>query len=405
MARRPRSSPARSPARAAAAALPLLLCWPVAAAAVNGITDTEVTFGMCSAFSGGARELGVGMKTGFELAFAAANEAGGVHGRQLKLVALDDGYEPERNKVCMKELVENKKVFAITGNVGTPTAVVAVPYALDKKVLFYGAFTGAGLLRQDPPDRYVINYRASYAEETAATVKYLVEVKRLKPSQIAVFAQEDAYGDAGYNGVAHQVRRYGFDSSRILRVGYKRNTIDVADAAATILKNQSRAQAIIMVPTYKAAAKFVERVVNGGFKPTFASVSFVGATAFADELRALGARYAEGVIVTQVVPLPTSHATAIIRYRDLLKRYSTGEEPNFVSLEGYIAGTILVEALRRTGKALDTERLIDTFETIRGLDLGIGTLISYGPSEHQGSHKVWGTVMDANAVYKTLEME
>jgi ABC-type branched-subunit amino acid transport system substrate-binding protein len=395
----------RMPIRAAVLVLSLLLLPAAARAQVNGVTDSEVTFGMCSAFSGGARELGLGMKTGMELAFAAANEGGGVHGRRLKLIALDDGYEPERNKTCMKDLVENKKVFAIVGNVGTPTAVVAVPYALDKRILFYGAFTGAGLLRQDPPDRYVFNYRASYFEETAATVKYLVEVKRLKPSQIAVFAQEDAYGDAGYAGVAHQVRRYGFDSSRILRVGYKRNTIDVADAANAILKNQSRAQAVIMVPTYKAAAKFVERVVNGGFHPTFASVSFVGSTAFAEELRTLGARYADGVIVTQVVPLPTSHATAIIRYRDLLKRYSTGEEPNFVSLEGYIAGSILVEGLRRTGKQLDGERLIDTLETIRGLDLGIGTLINFGPSEHQGSHKVWGTMMDGNGVYKNLEME
>jgi len=264
---------------AAAAAAP-------ARAQVNGVTDGEVVFGICAAFSGGARELGKGMKTGLEIAFAAANEAGGVNGRKLRLVAQDDGYEPERTKVCMKDLVENKKVFAIAGNVGTPTAVVAIPYILEKRVLFFGAFTGAALLREDPPVRYVFNYRASYSEETAATVKFLVEVRRLKPSQIAVFAQEDAYGDAGFAGVAHQVRRYGFDSSKILRVGYKRNTTDVAEAAATILKNPARAQAIIMVPTYKAAARFIERVVNGGAKPTFTSVSFVGSTAFAEELAA-----------------------------------------------------------------------------------------------------------------------
>ncbi len=337
MARRPgRTSSLRLlPALAALAAAP-------AAAQVNGVTDTAITLGMCAPFSGAARELGRGMRTGMELAFAAANEAGGVNGRKLQLLAVDDGYEPERAKVCMKDLVENKKVFGIAGNVGTPTAVVALPYALDKRVLFFGAFTGAALLREDPPARYVFNYRASYSEETAATVKYRVEVKRLKPSQIAVFAQEDAYGDAGFAGVAHQVRRYGFDSAKILRVGYKRNTTEVAEAAATILKNRARAEAIIMVPTYKAAAKFIERVVNGGFKPTFTSVSFVGSTAFAEELANLGAKFADGVIVTQVVPLPTSHATAILRYRDLLKRYSPGEAPDFVSLEGSIAGSVLV---------------------------------------------------------------
>jgi branched-chain amino acid transport system substrate-binding protein len=146
-------------------------------------------------------------------------------------------------------------------------------------------------------------------------------------------------------------------------------------------------------------------VVNSGFKPIFTSVSFVGATAFADELRTLGPRYADGVIVTQTVPLPSSQATAILRYRELLKRFAAGEAPDFVSLEGYIAGTVLVEALRRAGRTLDTERLVDAFETIRGLDLGIGTPITYGPSEHQGSHKVWGTVLDGQAVYKPLDME
>jgi branched-chain amino acid transport system substrate-binding protein len=399
-------APDRHPLGIALAALAAALPGTTARAqGANGVTDGDVTFGMCAPFSGPARELGRGMKTGLEVAFAAANDGGGVHGRKLRLVALDDGYEPDRTRSCMRDLVETRKVFAISGNVGTPTAVVAVPYALDHRVLFYGAFTGAALLREDPPARYVFNYRASYAEETAAAVKYLVEVKRLKPSQIAVFAQEDAYGDAGFAGVAHQVRRYGFDSSRILRVGYKRNTIEVADAAGTILKNQARAQAIIMVPTYKAAAKFIERVVNGGFRPVFSSVSFVGSTAFAEELAGLGARYADGVMVSQVVPLPTSAATAIMRYRELLKRYSSGEEPDFVSLEGYIAGSILIEALRRCGKNLDIERLVDTLETIRGLDLGIGSLINFGPSEHQGSHKVWFTMMDGKGVYRSVDMD
>jgi len=395
-----------SHARAAVLCRALALAAPAAAAAqVNGVTDGEVVFGMCSPFTGPTRELGRGMKTGMEIAFAVANDAGGVHGRKLRLVALDDGYEPERTKACMKDLVETRKVFAIAGNVGTPTAAVAIPYALDRRVLFYGAFTGAKLLREDPPARYVFNYRASYFEETAAVVKYLVEVKRLKPSEIAVFAQEDPYGDAGYAGVAHQVRRFGFDSSRILRVGYKRNTTEVTEAVQTILKNQARAQAIVMVPTYKAAAKFVERVVNGGFKPTFTSVSFVGATALAEELGQMGAKYADGVIVTQVVPLPTSHASAILRYRELLKRYAPGENPDFVSLEGYVAGTVLVEALKKAGKQLDTERLVDTLETIRGLDLGIGATISFGPSEHQGSHKVWGTMMDGKGVYKAFDLD
>ena len=97
-------------------------------------------------------------------------------------------------------------MFGIVGNVGTPTAVVALPYAMERRMLFYGAFTGAGLLRSDPPDRYVFNYRASYAEETDAVVRYLVKMRRLKPEQIAVFAQQDSYGDSGFTGVTKAIR-------------------------------------------------------------------------------------------------------------------------------------------------------------------------------------------------------
>src|SRR5256884_8261808 len=106
----------------------------------------------------------------------------------------------------MKELYEKQQVFGFVGNVGTPTAVVALPYALERRMLFFGAFTGAGLLRRDPPDRYVFNYRASYAEETDAVVRYLVNVRRLRPEQIVVFAQQDSYGDAGFEGVAKAMR-------------------------------------------------------------------------------------------------------------------------------------------------------------------------------------------------------
>ena len=107
---------------------------------------------------------------------------------------------------AMRQLWDDHQIFGIVGNVGTPTAAVALPFALDHKMLFFGPFTGANLLRQVPPDHYVFNYRASYSEETEAAVRYLVRVRGLQPNEIAVFAQQDAYGDAGYEGVAKAVR-------------------------------------------------------------------------------------------------------------------------------------------------------------------------------------------------------
>jgi branched-chain amino acid transport system substrate-binding protein len=368
----------------------------------QGVTDTEIVLGMSAPFSGPAKELGRGMKTGIDIALAAANDAGGIHGRKVRLIALDDGYEPARTAQVMKELNEQRKVFGFIGNVGTPTAEVAVPYALDKKMVFFGPFTGAGLLRRDPPDRYVFNYRASYAEETAAAMKYLVEVKRIKPYEIAVFAQQDGYGDAGFNGVAKMMRKYDRDPAQTLRVGYKRNTADVQDAVEGILNSRQKIRAIIMVPTYKAAAKFITLVKAQHPDMIFSSVSFVGAQALAEEL---GPKMGEGVIVTQVVPLPTSKSTAVLKYQELLPKYSLGEKPEFVSLEGYLAAQLFIEALKRAGRDFTVESFIDSIEGMKGVDLGIGAPMSFGMSEHQASHKVWGSVIDASGNFQSLDLD
>src|SRR5262249_53678691 len=174
------------------------------------------------------------MKVGIETAFAQANDAGGINRRQVKLIAADDGYEPKRTAYTMPQLYEKDKVLGFIGNVGTPTAEVSLPYALEHHALFFGAFTGADLLRRDPPDRYVFNYRASYAEETDAVVRYLVNVRHLRPGQIAVFAQRDAFGNAGFDGVAKAIRALHSDDQAILRLNYERNTVNVDDAVARL---------------------------------------------------------------------------------------------------------------------------------------------------------------------------
>ena len=376
---------------------------PAAARAqVRGVNDGEVVFGMCAALSGPARDLGRQMKTGVETAFAAQNQAGGVHGRKLTLVAADDGYDPARTQAIARELVEKRGVFSLVGSVGTPTAAVAVPYVLEKRVLLFGALSGADLLRNDPPDRFVFNYRASYWEETAAVVKYLVEVRRIEPSQIAVFAQEDAYGDAGFEGVAYMMRKYGLDPAKVLRVGYKRNTADVAEAVRLIKQHAARIRAVVMVPTYLAAARFVQKIRDEQLDLVLSAVSFVGSNELAEQLIQHGPRYAEGVIVSQVVPLPTSSASAILKYQEDLARYAPSEKPGFVSLEGYVAAKLLIEGLQRAGRNLNTDSLVAALESIKGLDTGIGTPLSFGPSEHQASHKVWLTALDAQGVYRAI---
>ncbi|HEX3342670.1 MAG TPA: ABC transporter substrate-binding protein [Pseudolabrys sp.] len=372
----------------------------------RGVTDTEIRFGIAAPFTGPAKELGQNMRLGIETAFRAANANGGVFGRQLRLVAVDDGYDPTRTGPAMKQLFEKDQVFGLIGNVGTPTAVVALPYALERKMMFFGAFTGAGLLRSDPPDRYVFNYRASYAEETEAIVHYLVKVRKLKPRQIAVFAQQDAYGDAGFAGVAKAFRSIpGGDENAILRLNYQRNTVDVDDAVAQLQKSKIPIKAVIMVPAYRAAAKFIEKTRDAYPDMTYASVSFVGSTALANELMLLGRKYASGVIVTQVVPVVDGHSSLVLDYKTALAKYFPGEAPDYVSLEGYVTASIMISALKRNGPQLDTERLVETFENLRGLDLGLGTPVSFGRSEHQAVHKVWGSQLDDTGHYQSIDLQ
>lgn len=401
---------------------------PVAAPLERGVSDTEIKIGMSAVFSGPSRELGQNMKLGVETSFQAENDKGGVYGRRLTLTALDDGYESARAAETMKELLGERDVFAFVGNVGTPTSAVAAPFASQNKAVFFGAFTGAPVLRQDPPDRYVFNYRASYREETARSVKYLLDVEKLLPAQIVVFAQDDSFGDAGFEGVTKALRANGHANVETLRVGYKRNTADVDAAVEAIVSYHDRpdpaslerakvnpqlralrhpVKAVIMVATYRAAARFIQKVrgIRRLRNTLFFNVSFVGSETLAEELSAVSPELCSNVYVTQVVPLFDSGSTGVRRYRDQLAKYQPQSQPGFVSLEGYIVGSIFVEGLKRAGRELTTEKLVDTFEQIDGMDLGFGTRIGFSLSEHQGSHKVWGTRLDEQCRYQAVDLD
>ena len=373
--------------------------------AVRGVTDREIRFGIAAPFSGSSKELGRQMKLGIDTAFNRVNDAGGVEGRMLKLIAADDGFEPTRTADAMKQLYEKDQVFGMIGNVGTATAAVALPYALDRRMLFFGAFTGANVIRHDPPDRYVFNYRASYAEETDAAVRYFVKMRRIPPRQIAVFAQQDAGGDAGFAGVAKSFRSLGASDSGILRLNYQRNTVDVDDAVNQLKAQRVPIKAVVMISAYRPAAKFIEKTRDLFPGMLYSNISFVGSTVLADELMLLGPRYAAGAIVTQVVPAVSGYSSIVLEYKNALAKYFPGEAADYVSLEGYVAANVLIEALKRTGPQLDTEKLIDVLENMRDLDLGLGASLGFGRAEHQASHKIWGTALDETGKYQAIELE
>jgi branched-chain amino acid transport system substrate-binding protein len=372
----------------------------------RGVDEREIRFGIVAPFSGPSKELGQQMKQGIVAAFNAANDAGGINGRQLRLVSADDGYEPSRTLDAMKQLYDKDQIFGYIGNVGTPTSTVAVPFALEHRELFFGAFTGANILRHDPPDRYVFNYRASYAEETESAVRYLVKVRHLRPEQIAVFAQQDSYGDSGFAGVAKAMRSLrGGDGGTILRLNYQRNTVNVDQAVEELRKQKVAIKAVVMVATYRAAAKFIEKTRDLYPAMIYTNVSFVGSTALANELMLLGPRFAAGVIVTQVVPAVEGYSSIILDYKNALAKYFPGESPDYVSLEGYLSANVLIEGLKRAGPNLDTEKVVAGLEALHDFDMGLGTPISFGRAEHQASHKIWGTQLDTAGKYQPFELQ
>ncbi len=371
----------------------------------RGISDVEIVLGMASPFTGANRELGSGMRAGVEAALAAVNAAGGVHGRRLRLVAVDDGYEPSRTLPAMKQLVERERIFAVVGNVGTPTAAVSIPYCTQEHVIFFGALSGGDLLRRTPPDRYVFNFRPSYAQETAAAVRWLTGARRIVPARIAVFAQQDEFGESGWRGAADELRARGVDPAQVLRVGYRRNTAEVTDAVATLSARARDVDAVVMVATYQAAAAFVHKLRDAGLRQLTTNVSAVDSNALAEELVSEGRRHAEGVFVTQIVPLPTSRASAVSRFQEDMARHGAGARPGFVALEGWVAAQLLVEGLRRAGRDVDTEKLVAALEGIRDLDLGLGARISFGPADHQGSRQVWGTLLQPDGSWKQVALE
>ncbi len=373
--------------------------------AVRGVTDREIRFGITAAFTGPVKERGRQMKLGIETAFNRVNDAGGVSGRMLRIIAADDGNEPTRTREAVRQLYEKDQVFGIIGSIGTATAAAAVPYLLERRMLFFGAYTGGNVVRRDPPDRYVFNYRPSYAEEADAAVRYLVKMRRIPVRQIAVFAQTDDLGDAGYAGVAKAYRAMGINDSAILRLSYARNTIDVDDAVNLLKVQKVPVRAIIMAASYRAAAKFIEKTRALYPEMIFSSISGVGATALADELKLLGPRYTSGVIVTQVVPAVSGFSSAVLDYKNALAKYFPGEAPDYASMEGFVAANILIDALKRTGPQLDTERLVDALESTRNLDLGLGVSLNFGRSDHQASHKIWGTALDEAGRFQPLELE
>jgi branched-chain amino acid transport system substrate-binding protein len=360
--------------------------------AEDGVSADTVVFGQAAVFQGPAAALGTGMRAGIQAAFEEANRHGGVQGRKLKLVTVDDGYEPDKAIVATKKLIEEDKVFALIGPVGTPTSAATQPIATAANVPFIGAFTGAAFLR-DPKLANVINIRASYDAETEAWARHLVEDLKIK--KVAIFYQDDSFGRAGLSGFKQAMDKRGM---QIAAEGtFERNTIAVKSALLTI--KRAEPEAVVMVGPYKPSAEFIKLAHKIDFNPVFVNISFVGAVALAKELGADG----DGVVVSQVVPFPWDDSIkAVADYQAAMKALDAQTQPDFVSLEGYLAGRLAIAAVEKTGKDLTREALLKAIKETGSFDIG-GVKMTYGSDHDAGLGQVFMTVIQPDGSFKAVD--
>ncbi|WP_072681553.1 ABC transporter substrate-binding protein [Arcobacter sp. LA11] len=359
---------------------------------ISTIFSSEIKVGISAAFSGPAEKLGTNVRDGILTYFNKNNKSNTKH--KFKLIAYDDGYEPKAAAKNMRKLIEEDKVLAVLGNVGTPTANVTVPIANEKKTLLFGAFTGAGVLRKNPPERYIINYRASYAQETANMINGLLSIG-IKPKEIALFTQNDGYGNAGYFGVVRALNSRGLNHSikKIQHGRYTRNTLNVEDGLSTILDSLEDIKAVIIVGAYAPAAKFIKLAKEDFPNAYFLNVSFVGSEALKN---ALGEE-TSNVIVTQVVPFYESDLPIVKEYLIDLKEYLPNAKPNFVSLEGYIVAKLFALAVNDlSSENISTENIINKILNMKNLDIGIGKKSDFNKNKYQFSDIIWPTIIKNN---------
>jgi branched-chain amino acid transport system substrate-binding protein len=357
------------------------------AAAEDGVAADSITFGQAAVLEGPASALGQGMRAGIQAAFDEANARGGVHGRKLKLVSRDDGYEPDRAIAETKKLIEEDKVFALIGPVGTPTSAAAQPIATAAHVPFIGPFTGAGFLRNPKLDN-VINVRASYGAETEAWIKHLTQDLKIK--KIAILYQDDAFGRAGLDGVNAALGKRGLELAG--EATYERNTVAVKTALITL--KRAEPEAVVMVGAYKPCAAFIRLARKLEFNPVFVNISFVGASALAKELGPDG----RGVVVSQVVPFPWDTSFKVVAdYQAAIKA-----PPDFVSLEGYLVGRLTIAALEKMGATPTREGLLKAIKDTGKFDIG-GLAMTFGPTKNEGLDQVFLTVIQPDGSFKAVD--
>jgi ABC-type branched-subunit amino acid transport system substrate-binding protein len=423
-----------------------------------GVTAEQISVGLSAPLAAGPVALGRGFRDGVEAYFSALNAQGGADGRQLKVLALDDGYDPSRAEANARQQADGNLVLSLMGGVGSESAAALSAVATEKKLIYFGAPSGSPQLRRDPPDRYVFNLRSALTSEATGLVGYLtaVRVPSIPGPNVAVLVEADANlvptatGQEVAGAVTDALRELrSVEPASVALFPYPAETTGLSMAVGAALKwlgdpdrtkgNTGEIEAaIVLSGTYGPASAFIRAVkeeiakIQRGTSPglefglspaeiaqildvgdvSFAAVASVGSDELYASLKSAGllattagnVPYCQQVIASQVVPPYTSNATGLLEFRDHLRAYSADATPSFSSLEGYLAARLWVEGVLTHGPSLTIEGLVDTFDRLQGVDFGVGTTFGFSPSQHQATNKIWAVNADANCAQQPLDL-
>jgi branched-chain amino acid transport system substrate-binding protein len=344
----------------------------------TGVTETEIVIGMSNAQQGPASGLGKGMLTGADAFLKEINAKGGINGRTIKLIVKDDGYEPEKAIDSTLKLIEDDKVFALFGYVGTPTANAVIPIVKDTKVPLVGLFTGAMTLRK-PVTKEVINIRASYDDEAEMLVDMFIKDTGAK--KFAVLYQNDGFGLAVLSGTEKALKKRGMEI--VGKGAFQRNTTAINEGFTSV--KDAAPEVVIMVGPYTPIAAIIKLAHQEKLTARLATVSFVGT----DNLVSVVGTDGNGVVISQVVPFPEDTSVPVVKEcSDAIKKHYPSEKTGYVNLEGCVTAKVMALGLEKAGKGLTRDGLIQAFENMKGVDIG-GVSITMGGDDHQASDEVF----------------
>lgn len=352
-----------------------------------------INIGMSVSLTGQNSATGQSIREGVQMYFNKINSLGGVQGHRLQLIAKDDGYKPERAIQNIRELITSDQVIAIVGNNGSASANAAVPIVNAEKVLLFGAYPGTAVLHKTPPDRYVINLRVSYKLEVSTMIKGLLSTG-IKPDQFAFLTQDDQFGTTVYQSAIQTLSNEGYVNAPSLpSAQYPRNTVNVEDAIAKILSNQNKTiRAFILGGTVLPNEKIIKLA-----HPLFGKAYFVAFAGLmeADQINNTANRK---VLLSEAVPYyKNSNLPAIREYLSDIKKYGSQDaKPNIISFQAYLTAKLFVMGLKQAAlnKHLTREGIIDSFESMNDVDIGIGIKIHFDKNDHQALNTVWPTIYE-----------